>query len=328
MNTSPTPSTNTNTILVTGGCGFIGSHFCRTLLDQTDFEIVNLDALTYAGKPENTKDFQDNPKYKFVQGSICDKKLVDELVADVDAVVNFAAESHVDNSIENPQVFVETNVLGTQILLDAARKFKTKKFLQVSTDEVYGDLPLDTNEKFTEHSELKPSSPYSASKAAGDMLCIAAHRTFGQPVMISRCSNNYGTHQLPEKLMPLTISRALKNEKIPVYGDGKNVRDWIHVLDHCAAILAILEKGKAGEIYNVGADNEVPNIEIVKTLLKLTGKDESLIEFVKDRPGHDRRYAIDSTKIQTELGWKPKHTDFEKELADMVKFMEHVTRNT
>ncbi|MFH1375308.1 MAG: dTDP-glucose 4,6-dehydratase [Patescibacteria group bacterium] len=309
-----------NTILVTGGCGFIGSHFLRKVLNETDYEVINLDALTYAGKLENSSDFENSPRYKFIKGSITDRRLVDELTSNTDAVINFAAESHVDNSIENPAIFVETNVLGTQILLDAARKHKIKKFLQISTDEVYGDLPLTGKEKFTEHSELKPSSPYSASKAAGDMLCIAAHRTFGQPVLISRCSNNYGTHQLPEKLMPLTITRALRDEKIPVYGDGKNIRDWIHVLDHCSAILKILENGKEGEIYNVGADNEVSNIDLVKLLLKILGKSEELIEFVKDRPGHDQRYAIDSSKIQGELGWKATHTDFEKEISEMVKW--------
>lgn len=307
-------------LLVTGGCGFIGSHFCRIILEKTDFELVNLDALTYAGNLKNTEDFSDNSKYKFVKGSICDRELLGELMRETDAVVNFAAESHVDNSIRNPQVFVETNVLGVQNLLDLARKLKVKKFLQVSTDEVYGDLALDSPEKFTEHSELKPSSPYSASKAAGDMLCIAAHRTFDQPVLISRCSNNYGTHQLEEKLMPLVISKALRDEKIPIYGDGKNVRDWIHVKDHCEAILMILQNGKIGEIYNVGADNEISNLEIVKLLLQLLGKSEDLIEFVKDRLGHDRRYAIDSSKIQNELSWKPTHTDFEKELVEMVEW--------
>jgi dTDP-glucose 4,6-dehydratase len=309
-----------NTILVTGGCGFIASHFLRMLLRETTYEVINLDALTYAGNPENCADFATNPRYRFVKDSITNAKVVNELVSEVDGVINFAAESHVDNSIKNPGVFVETNVLGTQILLDAARKNGIKRFLQVSTDEVYGDTSIDSAEKFTEHSELKPSSPYSASKAAADMLCLAAFRTFDQPVCISRCSNNYGTHQLPEKLMPLTITRALKSEKIPVYGDGKNIRDWIHVADHCDALLKILEKGKAGEIYNVGADNEVSNLTIVKTLLKLVGKSEDLIEFVADRPGHDKRYAIDSTKIQTQLGWQPTHTDFTKELEETVNF--------
>ncbi|MFH0776193.1 MAG: dTDP-glucose 4,6-dehydratase [Patescibacteria group bacterium] len=310
----------TKTILVTGGCGFIGSHFLRQILAETENSVINLDALTYAGKPENCADFAKNPRYEFVHGSICDQKLVEKLAQKVDAIVNFAAESHVDNSIKNPQTFVATNVLGTQILLDAARKFALQKFIQVSTDEVYGDLPLDSAEKFTEHNELKPSSPYSASKAAADMLCLAAHRTFGQPICISRCSNNFGTHQLPEKLMPLTISRALKNEKIPVYGDGKNVRDWIQVNDHCAAIRRIIEQGRPGEIYNVGANNEVANIDLVKMLLRILGKPESLIEFVKDRPGHDRRYAIDSSKIQRELGWMPRRTNFEAELTEVVKW--------
>lgn len=307
-------------LLVTGGCGFIGSHFCRMLVNETDYEVTNLDALTYAGKPENTVDFSDQPSYTFVEGNICDKDLVDDLVSKADAVVNFAAESHVDNSIKNPGVFVQTNVLGTQNLLDAARRHEIKRFLQVSTDEVYGDLPLEGNEKFTEHSELKPSSPYSASKAAGDMLCIAAHRTFGQPILLSRCSNNYGTHQLAEKLMPLVISKALNDEKIPVYGTGENVRDWIHVIDHNRAILKILKDGESGEIYNIGADNEVKNIDVVKLLLKTLSKSEDLIEFVTDRLGHDRRYAINSSKIQQELGWKPERTDFEKELAEMVEW--------
>ncbi|MFH1546832.1 MAG: dTDP-glucose 4,6-dehydratase, partial [Patescibacteria group bacterium] len=305
-------------LLITGGCGFIGSHFLRKILAETSFEVVNLDKLTYAGKLENTVDFAKNSRHKFVEGNICDKNLVDKLAAGANVIVNFAAESHVDNSIENPKIFVETNILGTQILLDAARKHSLKKFLQISTDEVYGDLPLGSTEKFREHDELKPSSPYSASKAAADMLCLAAWRTFDQPVLISRCSNNFGTHQLAEKLMPLVISRALKNEKIPVYGDGKNVRDWIHVNDHCSAILKILERGQAGEIYNVGADNEVANIDLVKLLLKILGKSEGLIEFVKDRPGHDRRYAIDSSKIQSELGWQPEHVNFEEELKKMV----------
>ncbi len=313
-------------LLITGGCGFVGSHFLRKVLAETDFKVVNLDKLTYAGKIENTADFADNSRYRFVEGDICDKKIVDELVVDCDAVVNFAAESHVDNSIENPQIFVETNVLGVQILLDAARRFKIKKFLQISTDEVYGDLSLDSSEKFAEHFELKPSSPYSASKAAGDMLCIAAFRTFNQPILISRCSNNFGTHQLPEKLMPLVIAKVLNDEQIPVYGNGDNVRDWIHVNDHCSAILKILEQGRVGEIYNVGANNEVSNIDLVKLLLKILGKSEELIEFVEDRPGHDRRYAIDSSKIQRELGWQSKHVDFEKELEEMVSWFR--SRNT
>ena len=307
-------------LLITGGCGFIGSHFLRQVLAETDFEVINLDALTYAGRVENCQDFADSPKYEFVQGSICDQALVEKLTQKTEAIVNFAAESHVDNSIKNPQTFVATNVLGTQILLDAARKFGLQKFVQVSTDEVYGDLPIDSTEKFTEHSELKPSSPYSASKAGADMLCLAASRTFDQPICISRCSNNFGTHQLPEKLMPLAISRALKDEKIPVYGDGQNIRDWIQVADHCAAILQILEKGQPGEIYNIGANNEVSNLDLVKMLLKILGKPESLIEFVQDRPGHDRRYAIDSSKIQAELGWKPTRTNFEEELTKVIEW--------
>ena len=274
----------------------------------------------FAGKLENCADFAENPKYEFVRGSITDKKLVEKMVEKCDAIVNFAAESHVDNSIANPEIFVATNVLGTQILLDAARKFGTQKFLQISTDEVFGDLPLDSAAKFTEHCELRPSSPYSASKAAADLLALANFKTFGQPILISRCSNNFGTHQLPEKLMPLVISRALRDEKIPIYGDGRNVRDWIHVADHCAAIRAILEKGRVGEIYNVGASNEISNLALVKMILKILGKSENLLEFVSDRPGHDRRYAIDSSKIQSELNWSPAHTDFEKELEKVVAF--------
>ena len=287
---------------------------------------MNLDFLTYAGRPENCADFADNPKYEFANGSITDKKLVEKLAADCDAIVNFAAESHVDNSIAHPEIFVETNVLGTQILLDAARKFGVRKFVQISTDEVHGDLPLDSEEKFTEHSELKPSSPYSASKAAADMLCLAAARTFGQPIVISRCSNNFGTHQLAEKLMPLVISRALRDERIPIYGDGQNVRDWIHVADHCTAIRRILESGKTGEIYNVGASNEISNLALVKILLRILGKSENLLEFVADRAGHDRRYAIDSSKIQNELGWSPARTNFEEELEKIVEW--HTAQNT
>lgn len=305
-------------VLVTGGCGFIGSHFVRLVLTQTEHSVVNLDALTYAGKLENIADVENNPRYEFHHGSIVDKQLVNKLVGKVDVVINFAAESHVDNSIKKPDIFIETNVLGTQTLLDAAREFKIRKFIQISTDEVYGDTDFDSQEKFDENSLLKPSSPYSASKAGADLLALAAYRTYDLPVCVSRCSNNYGTHQLNEKLIPVVITQALQNKPTPVYAEGKNVRDWIHVLDHCDAILKILSTGQPGSIYNIGTNNEVRNIELVKILLKILGKPESLIEFVTDRLGHDRRYAIDSSKIQKELGWKPERTDFEKELTTII----------
>jgi dTDP-glucose 4,6-dehydratase len=310
----------TKTILITGGAGFIGSHFVKLVLAETDWQVVNLDALTYAGNLANLREIENDPRYKFVKGSVTDKKLVGELMQQADFVAHLAAESHVDNSVKNPGIFVETNVLGTQTLLDAAREHGVEKFLQVSTDEVYGSLPLDSGAPFTEESPIQPNSPYSASKAGADLLCRAAHATHGLPIVISRCSNNYGTHQLPEKLIPLTIMRALADEKIPIYGDGKNVRDWIHVTDHCRALLTILQKGQVGEIYNAGGNNEVANLDLVRLLLKILGKPESLIEFVADRPGHDRRYAIDSSKIQKELGWSPKHTNFAIELAQVVEW--------
>lgn len=312
-----------NTILITGGAGFIGSHFVKLVLDETDWRVINLDALTYAGNLENLKGLEDSPRYRFIEGSITDKKLVQEIFEQekITLVANLAAESHVDNSIKNPSIFVETNVLGAQVLLDACLSDSgVKKFLQVSTDEVYGSLPLGTQTRFTEDSPLAPSSPYSASKTSADLLCLAAYKTHSLPVVISRCSNNYGTHQLPEKLIPLTITKALHDKKIPVYGDGQNVRDWIHVADHCRALLTVLREGKNGEIYNIGGNNEVANLKLVKLILKILGKPENLIEFVADRPGHDRRYAIDSSKIEKELGWRRQHTDFEKELRDIANF--------
>ncbi len=308
------------TILITGGAGFIGSHFVRLVLSETDWQVVNLDALTYAGNLDNLKDVAVSPRYEFVQGSITDRELVSKLVKKSNYVVNFAAESHVDNSIQKPDIFVETNVLGTQTLLDAAREHGVERFLQIGTDEVYGSLDLESGAPFTEENMLEPNSPYSASKASADLLCRAAYETHQLPVIVSRCSNNYGTHQLAEKLIPVVITKALADERIPVYGDGQNVRDWIQVADHCSALLTILKKGQVGEIYNVGGNNEVVNLDLVKLLLKILGKPKELIEFVEDRAGHDRRYAIDSSKIQKELGWTPARTDFESELAQVVEW--------
>ena len=295
------------TILVTGGAGFIGSCFVRYMLKQhPDYKIINLDALTYCGNLENLDDVKDNLNYRFVHGSICDKKLVPELVEQVDAIVNFAAESHVDNSIKHPEIFVETNVQGTLNLLQSAKEFKTEKYLQVSTDEVYGTL--GKSGYFTETTPLAPNSPYSASKAGADMLVRAYHETYGLPTLNTRCSNNYGPYQYPEKLIPFFISQLLKGEKVPVYGDGLNVRDWLYVYDHCSAIDAVLHKGKIGEVYNIGGHNEKTNMEITHLILDAMGKDESSIKYVQDRLGHDKRYAICNDKIQSELGWEPSLT--------------------
>ncbi len=305
-------------ILITGGCGFIGSHFVRLILCETDWEVVNVDLLTYAGNLENTSDFSDNPRYRFVQADIAD---IDQMSAvwasGFDYVAHFAAETHVDNSIANATPFVKTNVIGTQILLDLAKKSQIEKFLYVSTDEVYGDLPLNTADKFTEENPLKPSSPYSASKAGGDLLTQAYHRTYGLPALITRCSNNYGTHQFPEKLVPFFVKKLMNGEKLPVYGDGKNVREWLAVEDHCRAVNFVLEQGTAGEIYNVGSNNEKPNLEIVSLLCDIFGKNsEDMINFVQDRPGHDRRYALDSSKLRA-LGWVEQE-DFEKHFREAV----------
>jgi dTDP-glucose 4,6-dehydratase len=303
-------------VLVTGGAGFIGSNFIRYMLQKhPDYEIINLDALTYCGNLENLSGIEDNPNYTFIKGDICDEELVPQIIADVDYVVNFAAESHVDRSIEDPEIFIKSNILGTQVLLDAAKDLKVKKFLQVSTDEVYGSL--GETGYFREDTPLAANSPYSASKAGADLMVRAYHKTFKLPVNITRCSNNYGPYQFPEKLIPLMISNALADEPLPVYGDGLNVRDWLHVYDHCSAIDLVLHNGKNGEVYNIGGNNEKTNIEIVKLILKNLGKDESLIKHVKDRPGHDRRYAIDSSKIQRELGWKPKYT-FETGITETI----------
>ena len=296
-------------IIVTGGAGFIGSNFIYYELDNySEDEIICLDKLTYAGNLETLEIALKNPKFKFVKGDIADRDFVYDLFEKEkpDIIVNFAAESHVDRSIENPEIFLQTNVIGTSVLMDACRKYGIKRYHQVSTDEVYGDLPLDRPDLFfTETTPLHTSSPYSASKASADLLVQAYHRTYNLPTTISRCSNNYGPYHFPEKLIPLMIANALNNKKLPVYGKGENVRDWLYVEDHCSAIDLIIRKGKVGEVYNIGGHNEKTNLEVVKTIIKELGKSEDLIEFVTDRPGHDRRYAIDPTKIHNELGWLP-----------------------
>lgn len=294
-------------ILVTGGAGFIGSCFVRHMLNKhEDYQIINLDALTYAGNIDNLKDIESNPNYKFVHGNICDKKLVRELISECDCVVNFAAESHVDRSITNPEIFIETNVQGTLNLLQASKELGIDRYLQVSTDEVYGTL--GKTGYFYETTPLAPNSPYSASKASADMLTRAYYETYKLPVLNTRCSNNYGPYQYPEKLIPFFISQLLKGEKVPVYGDGLNVRDWLYVYDHCEAIDVVLHKGKVGEVYNIGGHNEKTNMEITHLILDAMGKDESSIKYVEDRLGHDRRYAISNDKITSELGWKPSLT--------------------
>ncbi len=322
------------TILVTGGAGFIGSNFVRHMLTtHPDYKIINVDALTYAGNLENLKDVADHKNYIFIKADIRDREKIETIFDnyDIDFVVNFAAESHVDRSIEEPDVFLTTNIIGTQVLLDVAKKhWKVNpddkycreykpgvKFLQISTDEVYG--ALGKTGKFVETMPLKPNSPYSASKASADLIVRAYYQTYGMPVNITRCSNNYGPYQFPEKLIPLMINNCLKEKDLPVYGDGMQVRDWLHVNDHCAAIDTVLHKGKEGEIYNIGGNNEKTNIEIVKLIVKTLGKSEKLIKHVKDRPGHDRRYAIDNTKITNQLGWKPKYT-FEEGIKETIQW--------
>ncbi|WP_405384258.1 dTDP-glucose 4,6-dehydratase [Phascolarctobacterium sp.] len=306
------------TIIVTGGAGFIGSNFIFHMLAKyPDYRIICLDKLTYAGNLSTLAGVMDNPNFRFVKADICDREAVEQLFAEEhpDIVVNFAAESHVDRSIEDPGIFLQTNIMGTAVLMDACRKFGITRYHQVSTDEVYGDLPLDRAElSFTETSPLRPSSPYSSSKASADLLALSYKRTYGLPVTISRCGNNYGPYQFPEKLIPLMISNALQDKALPIYGSGENVRDWIYVDDHCKAIDIIIHKGRVGEIYNVGASCEMPNIDIVKLICKELGKPESLITHVTDRKGHDMRYAIDPTKIYNELGWLP-----ETKFADGIK---------
>jgi len=311
-------------VLVTGGCGFIGSNLVRLLLaERPDWRVVNLDKLTYAGNAENLADLEGSPRYRFVRGDIANGELVAEVIRSekIDAVMHLAAESHVDRSILAPAVFIETNVRGTQVLLEAARELGVKRFLHVSTDEVYGSL--GETGLFTEETPLAPSSPYSSSKAGSDLLALAYAHTFGMHVVVTRCSNNYGPFQFPEKLIPLMIANAIRDLPLPVYGDGRNVRDWIHVEDHCRGLLAALERGKKGEVYNFGASSERRNIEIVKQVLALVGKPETLIQYVKDRPGHDRRYAIDASKVRRELGWAPRHA-FEQALGETVAwYREH-----
>ena len=310
-------------ILVTGGAGFIGSNYVYYMLEKhPDYRIVCIDKLTYAGNLETLKNAMEKEKFRFVKADITDREAVYKLFEEEEftAVVNFAAESHVDRSIEEPEVFLRTNILGTQVLLDACRKYGNIRYHQVSTDEVYGDLPLDRQDLFfTEETPIHTSSPYSASKASADLLVMAYYRTYGLPVTISRCSNNYGPYHFPEKLIPLMIINALNNRALPVYGEGLNVRDWLYVKDHCKAIDMIIEKGRIGEVYNIGGHNERTNIDVVKTLIKILGKDESLIKYVKDRPGHDLRYAIDPTKIKDELGWEP-DTAFEEGIQLTVKW--------
>lgn len=307
-------------ILVTGGAGFIGSWIIRHLLQhRPECEVINLDLLTYAGNLENLEDIEHSPHYRFVHGDIRDAKLVDSLMAEVDGVIHAAAETHVDRSISHPLLFVETNVVGTQVLLEAARRNSLQKFVLVSTDEVYGSLKLDTDDKFTETTPIKPNSPYAASKASADLLALSTFKTYGFPVCVTRCGNNYGPYQYPEKLIPFFILKAMAGEPVPVYGDGLNVRDWIHVDDHAAAVIEVLFSGKPGEVYNIGADNQRNNLDITHTLLRLMNQPESHIRYVQDRPGHDRRYALDTTKIRTELGWKP-HYQFETALEETVRW--------
>ena len=305
-------------LLVTGGAGFIGSNFVHYMLDMhPTYRVVNLDKLTYAGNLENLKDVEENPRHSFVQGDICDATLVRSIFEErhFDAVINFAAESHVDRSIVGAAEFVRTNVMGTNVLLEMAKAYPLKTFVQISTDEVYGSLGLEG--KFREDTPLHPNSPYAASKASADLLALAYQHTFGLPILVTRCSNNYGPYQFPEKLIPLMIANAMNDKPLPVYGDGANVRDWIHVTDHCSAIDAVLHKGVPGEVYNVGGNSEEKNIDVVKTILATLGKPESLVTFVKDRLGHDRRYAIDAGKISRELGWEPHHT-FQAGIAQTI----------
>jgi dTDP-glucose 4,6-dehydratase len=303
-------------LVITGGLGFIGSNFVRHILSKyPDYEIVNLDKVTYAGNPKNLADVEKNSRYRFVKGDICDSKIVDRLAMDADAIINFAAETHVDRSIVESGSFVKTDVLGTHTLLEAAKKHKIKKFLQISTDEVYGSIDHGS---FSESSLLQPNSPYSASKAGGDMLVRAYYKTFNIPAIITRSSNNYGPYQYPEKFIPLFITNLLEGKKLPLYGDGLNVRDWLYVMDNCTAIDLVLHKGAIGEVYNIGGDCEKRNIDVVKLILKFLNKDESFIEYVNDRPGHDRRYALESAKLK-KLGWKLK-TNFEDGLKLTVEW--------
>ena len=312
------------TILITGGAGFIGSNFVHLMLARhKDYRIINVDKLTYAGNLENLESVEHDPRYVFIKADICDQLRMEEVLREhkVDAIVNFAAESHVDRSIMGGAEFVRTNVVGTQVLLEIAKVYALRKFVQVSTDEVYGSLGTDG--KFTEETPLHPNSPYAASKASADLLALAYQHTFKLPIVITRCSNNYGPYQFPEKLIPLMIANALSDKPLPVYGDGLNIRDWLHVSDHCMAIDVVLHRGRDGEVYNIGGNNEKKNIDVVKLVLKHLKKPGSLITFVKDRLGHDQRYAIDSTRIQRELGWSPSYT-FERGIEETIQwYLDH-----
>jgi dTDP-glucose 4,6-dehydratase len=305
-------------ILVTGGAGFIGSNFIHYILNRhADWKVINLDKLTYAGNLENLKGLEKSASYQFIKGDIVDRVQIDSLLGQgIDILINFAAESHVDRSILDSSPFIDTNIKGTQVLLEGIRQKKVQKYIQVSTDEVYGSLEKG---KSSESSALLPNSPYAASKTSADLICRAYWRTYGLPVMITRCSNNYGPFQFPEKLIPLVVTNALEGKDIPVYGDGSNIREWIHVEDHCRALDQVIQKGSPGEIYNVGSNIEITNLELVKFILKVLGKSESLIKFVKDRPGHDRRYAIDTGKIESELGWRPS-ISFEQGMTNTIQW--------
>jgi dTDP-glucose 4,6-dehydratase len=308
-------------ILVTGGAGFIGSNFIRFLMtERPEWSIVNLDALTYAGNLENLREVESDPRYRFIHGDIRVRETVRRVMAGCDAVVHFAAESHVDRSIADSGPFISTNVHGTQVLLDICREFDgVERFVHIGTDEVYGELPIDEPElKFTETTPIQPNSPYSASKAASDMLALAYHHTFDLPVVVTRCSNNYGPYQYPEKVIPLFVSNLMDGLSVPLYGDGRNVRDWLHVIDHCEAILAVLERGRIGAVYNIGGNNERSNLELTRTILQLMNLGEEMIEPVPDRLGHDRRYAIDATKIRDELGWEPTRSAWPDALAETI----------
>lgn len=309
-------------LLVCGGAGFIGSNFIRHMLStHSDIKIINYDKLTYAGNLDNLKDVEKDTRYTFIKGDIADENKLDKVIKKVDCIVNFAAETHVDRSIHlSSQPFVMTNIIGVHTILEIVKKHNIKKYIQISTDEVYGSLELNDGKKFTEETVLAPNAPYSAAKAAGDLLCRAYFHTYGTPVIITRCSNNYGPFQYPEKLIPFFTLRAIENMSLTLYGDGKNVRDWIHVIDHCRAIDTVLDGGVSGEVYNIGADNERNNLEITKLILEILDKPESLITFVKDRPGHDKRYAIDASKTHKELSWKPEYTreKFKQALSETV----------
>jgi len=317
-------------LLVTGGAGFIGSNFVRMVLrDRPGVRITNLDKLTYSGNLENLTEVEKDPRYRFVKGDICDAQTVARLIDECDAVVHFAAESHVDRSIMDSRPFVDANVVGTQVLLDAVRRSKAagkdRRMVYVSTDEVYGSLPLDRPDlKFTEETPLQANSPYAASKAAADLLARAYHHTFGLDVLTTRCSNNFGPYQFPEKVIPLFVTNLIEGQPVPLYGDGKNVRDWLHVDDHCEAILAVLERGRSGEVYNIGGNNERSNLELTHMILKIMGKGPEMIRHVPDRPGHDRRYAIDASKIERELGWRPTRSAWPAALEATVRwYVEH-----